>query len=335
MGSTSGTDYGVRFSSGAAGVLEAVRWYRFSAGASPTVVKLWDTTTSAVVYTMTAGDLTPFAEAGAGWKLAPLAAPPALVAGREYILAATGDGSFAWARRTSSTPVPDAPLTVVANIAHPAAGGAMPVTTSLNAYFLDAQVLTGTTGAPAAASGAVRLPNGTAGAVAWRNAGNTADLALTVSSGNALTFDGNPVAVGNFLPLTGGTLTGDLVVSEATPTVSLKQAADTQPRSRLTDTALSFGPGGSTAPDATLSRTGAGALRADTQLGVGATPGAGVPFVVGTRLSVGSTGTLTVTPDAGQPSLVAGNLALHGVTGGHPQVRAESGASLNLVGTSG
>jgi hypothetical protein len=80
-----------------------------------------------------------------------------------------------------------------------------------------------------------------------------------------------------YLPLAGGTLTGDLVVSEATPTVSLKQAADTQPRAQLTDTALSFGPGGTTAPDTTLSRTGA------QQAGLNAT--------------------LTVTPAAGQAAL--------------------------------
>ena len=37
-------------------------------------------------------------------------------------------------------------------------------------------------------------------------------------------------------------------LSEATPTISLKLTADTQPRSRLTDTALGFGPGGTHGP---------------------------------------------------------------------------------------
>jgi hypothetical protein len=140
-----------------------------------------------------------------------------------------------------------------------------------------------------ATTGAVRLRN--AAAVAWRNAGNTADLPLTVDASNQLTFNGVPIGAGGaYLPLAGGELTGDLLVSEATPTVSLKQAADTQPRSRLTDTALAFGPGGTTAPDATLARTGAGALRADTNLGVGVNPaGWGSGF---RGLQVGPTGAL-------------------------------------------
>src|SRR4029450_4242930 len=66
----------------------------------------------------------------------------------------------------------------------------------------------------------------------------------------------------------------DLLVSEATPTVSLQQATDTQPRSRLSDTALAFGPGGTTATDATLQRTGAGGRRGGTDLGVGVNPAA-------------------------------------------------------------
>ena len=63
-----------------------------------------------------------------------------------------------------------------------------------------------------------------------------------------------------YLQLTGGTLAGDLIVSEATPLISLKLVADTQPRSRLTDVGLYFGPGGATALDTGLLRTGANAL---------------------------------------------------------------------------
>lgn len=63
-----------------------------------------------------------------------------------------------------------------------------------------------------------------------------------------------------YLQLTGGTLAGDLILSEATPLISLKLVADTQPRSRLTDVGLYFGPGGATALDTGLLRTGANAL---------------------------------------------------------------------------
>jgi len=113
-------------------------------------------------------------------------------------------------------------------------------------------------GTTPAASGAVRLPNNQA--LAWRNAGNTADLALVVDATNALTFNGAPVAVGSFLPLTGGTLTGDLVVSKTTPVVAVKLTADTQPRSQLADNGLWFGPGGATVLDIALQRTGPGSL---------------------------------------------------------------------------
>jgi hypothetical protein len=108
-----------------------------------------------------------------------------------------------------------------------------------------------------ATAGSVRLSNNTA--VAWRNAANSADLSLSVDGSDRFAF------------------TGDVLVSEATPTVSLKQASDTQPRSQLSDTALAFGPGGTTAPDVTLQRTGAGALRLDTHLGVGVAPAAWGP----------------------------------------------------------
>lgn len=73
---------------------------------------------------------------------------------------------------------------------------------------------------------------------------------------------------GSFLPLTGGTITGDLTISEATPSLYLKQPADTQPRVILTDGQLVFGPGGSTAPDVYLSRPAANALRTDANLGL-------------------------------------------------------------------
>lgn len=69
-----------------------------------------------------------------------------------------------------------------------------------------------------------------------------------------------------FLPLTGGTLTGGLLVSQATPTLVLKQPADTQPRVLLDQTSISWGPGGSTAPDNQLSRNAANDMRSNYTL---------------------------------------------------------------------
>jgi hypothetical protein len=213
-----------------------------------------------------------------------------------------------------------------------------------------------------AATGGLRLRAGATGLLAWRNAGNTADLTLGVDAGGNLVptthfvptatntldvgttalrwaklwavnaeFTNAPTVNGAalstlFLPLGGGTLTGALTVSSGgvavtgastfsvAPTVGgsalltqtagdaaylnvtgdtatgalvlqgasatanvlqTKLAADTQPRYRQDATGLTeWGPGGSTAPDATLQRPGAGALRADAHLGVGVAPAA-------------------------------------------------------------
>jgi hypothetical protein len=175
------------------------------------------------------------------------------------------------------------------------------------------------------------------------SADNTPARLAVGTDGQVLTADGAQLlgvrwATPSWLPLAGGTLTGDLVLSEATPTVSLKQAADTQPRSRLSDTALAFGPGGTTAPDTTLTRTGAQQLALNSSLTV--TPAAGqpalaarsdagvvlqdaapthswtfAPISTGTtlrlrydatdRMTVGATGSVTLSPDVGQPHLVA------------------------------
>jgi hypothetical protein len=139
-----------------------------------------------------------------------------------------------------------------------------------------------------ASAGAIRLRNAANGQIAWRNAGNTADVTLGVDASDRFAF------------------TSDLLVSEATPTVALQQAADTQPRARLSDTALAFGPGGTTAPDTTLQRTGA------QQAGLNAT--------------------LTVTPAAGQPALAWSATGSLGASGS--QAVVNSGAAL-LFGATG
>jgi Domain of unknown function (DUF4082) len=263
-------EFGTAFSAAAGGSVTQIHWYRATAGqGAPTNFKLWDSTsTASPVWTASAGDLAQWGT-GTGWQTATVGTPYALVAGRTYVAAYTS-GAAAASYTSGLTPAPDAGVTFVAHRNNPT-GGQYPGSAQSFAYLVDVTV--GQPADPAAATGALRLRN--AANVSWRNAGNTADLPLTVDASNQLTFNGVPLgAGGSYLPLAGGTLTGDLVVSEATPTVSLKQAADTQPRSRLTDTALAFGPGGTTAPDATLSRTGAGALRVDTNLGVGVAPGA-------------------------------------------------------------
>jgi len=291
---SAGNDVGVRFRSTAAVTLSAVRWYRAgSAQTAPATIRLWDTTSTATpVWTAAAGDLAPLADTAVGWKTATIATGrPALVAGRDYALSLVTTSSPA-TYHPVVTPVPQSPLVFVNHVTR--SGGGYPSTVDASfGYGLDAVVTSPAT--PPAAAGLLRLPN--AGPVAWRNAGDTADLPLTVDASNALAFNGSPVqtqttadarylqtatAATTYLALAGGTLTGDLVLSEATPTVALKQAADTQPRSRLSDTALAFGPGGTTAPDTTLTRTGA--------------------------QQAGLTATLTLTPAAGQSPLASPSL---------------------------
>ena len=180
--SVSGTDLGVRFRAtpvAGAPALIQVRWYRVTAGAfTPASVRLWDTTTSGVVATVPAGDLTPFVDTAVGWKVATLTTPFTLASGREYVLA-FGQVSGTYGRHTSYTPVPDAPVAFVANVSGPT-GAAMPATGSPNAYGLDPVVQAVAATQPPAAAGAVRLRN--AADITWRNAANTADLALTVDA---------------------------------------------------------------------------------------------------------------------------------------------------------
>jgi hypothetical protein len=302
MGTTD--EIGVRFSATPAQYLVAVRWYRDAAGVTtPSAVRLWDSTSTATpVWSM--GSPAAWADTAVGWKEHRLAAgtQPLLVAGRTYALSLTTGNVTAPRGTAAYIPVPDAGVTFV-DFCFTATEGTYPGSASTVGTHLDPGLRPDLAATGAAGSGAVRLPTGTAGAIAWRNAGNTADLPLTVDGSNQLTFNGVPLAAGSFLPLAGGTLTGDLVLSEATPTLSLKLTADTQPRSRLTDTALGFGPGGTTAPDATLSRTGPGALRVDTHLGVGVTP---APWATRSALQVGQAGSLSA-DTTGLTTVVASN----------------------------
>ena len=478
-------EYGVRFTPTNGMYLVAVRWYRPNTSiVAPTSVRLWDSTaTGAAVWSLT----TPAAwtDTVVGWKehrLAP-GTEPVLVGGRLYALSYTASASTQF-RHSSYTPVPDAGVTFTTHVN--GTSGAYPTTTGANAFGIDPVTRTGLgTNAPAA-SGALRLPNGSAGRIAWRNVGDTADLPLAVNASDELTFNGVPLGTGGggglatdpladakgdlfaasgpdavgrlalgtdayvltadstqalgvrwapapgsagglpttggtmtgsilvgttntidlgataarwrklwavdgeftnaptvggvalptaagvaatYLALAGGTLTGDLVLSAATPAVSLKQAADTQPRSRLTDTSLAFGPGGTTAPDATLQRTGAGALTvsgggdaaAAVSAGTTATTAsvlwqkagsgrwllqtvgdpAGSPLILYDYGATGAgfterarwahTGTLSLNPDAGQPAVAVTPLGLTlGPGGTAGSSRVAVGASVPL-----
>jgi len=218
-GGSAGGENGSRFSVTGGGYLVAVRYY--STSGYPTHVRLWDTTApGAPVWSTTTP---PEFTGGGGWKEHRLAAPVALVAGRNYALTYPST----WPAMTPSqqdgfTPTPDSPVVFDAHVRDNTPGN-YPGTVYNAAWGIDPVVRTSLVDPAPAASGAVRLPNGADGRVAWRNAGASADLSLTADGSDRLAFSGTTLQ-----------LAGDAA--------------------------------------ATLSRTGAGALRVDTHLAVGAAP---------------------------------------------------------------
>ena len=188
-------EYGLTFSSAGAQYLVAVRWYRTTTGvAAPASVRLWDTTgTPAVVWTVT----TPSAwtDTVVGWKEHRLTAgtQPLLVAGRQYVVSFTNAGSF-FNGHQDYVPVPDAGLTFVQHVRNNT-GGAYPTPGITVAYGIDPVLRTSLAGNDPAQSGAVRLPNAGGGLLAWRNAGNTADLTLGMDGSDRLALAVGATAV--------------------------------------------------------------------------------------------------------------------------------------------
>jgi len=182
-------EYGLRFSSAAPQYLCAVRWYRssVSAGATPIRAALWDSTAPATpVWSTTA--LAGWADGATGWKeqRLPAGTQPLLVAGRTYVLSYTASAAGGSAtRQLTYTPVPDAGLTFATSLSN-TTPGAYPATTQTDAYGLDGGFRASLSPPDPAEAGALRLPNGLAGRVAWRDGADGADLSLTMDAGDRL-----------------------------------------------------------------------------------------------------------------------------------------------------
>lgn len=193
------SEMGVRFRGTTAVTLTGCRWYRTSAGQTvPPTVRLWDTTsTASPVATFTGSDLAAFADTATGWKTATFGAPQTLVAGRDYVLSYDHNNTNL-SYQTTYTPVPDAPLVFVDHRSGTRA--VYPTTTGTSAFAIDPVV----TGAPppVAAAGEVRLPN--VGALAWRNAADTADLSLSLDASDRLALAVGAGSLTTTAPSAGG-----------------------------------------------------------------------------------------------------------------------------------
>ena len=214
LGSSGNYELGLRFRHPDGGDLVALRWFRASATATaPPGLKLWDSTaTAAPVWTAPGAELEPFLDPAVGWKVAVFATPPALVAGRDYVVSYAITAYDELWRAEGYTPVPDAPLVVVKSVASPVPDSYPGDNPPSNAYLLDPVVGQVVERPPAAHTGAIRLQNGDGGVIAWRNAANTGDHTLTVDASDQLVFDGVPLGAG------GGTGNTTMFTQTGTPT---------------------------------------------------------------------------------------------------------------------
>lgn len=186
-------EQGVRFTVTGACYFVGARWYRVSGALiAPLSVRLWDTTnTAAPIWTVATP--TEWSSASTGWREHRLAAGAQipLVSGRTYVLTYTASSSGNQGVMLSHTPTPDAGITWSANLM--GAVGTYVTNTTPNAYPADPIIRTTLSSNAPSGSGAVRLPNGALGAVAWRNGADSGDLGLTVDGSDRLAFGGVPL----------------------------------------------------------------------------------------------------------------------------------------------
>jgi len=316
-----GLEYGLRFTATVSQYLVAVRWYRASAAtAAPLSVRLWDTTSTATPVWALGSTPPAWTDAAIAWKEHRLVAgtQPLLVAGRTYVLSVSASAGNNQTRQSLYTPVAGAGLTFAAHVN--GVLGAYPATTQTAACAIDGAFQTAVGSGAPSGSGAVRLPNGSEGAVAWRNAANTADLTFTADASDRYTLSGAALRLGGDVDLTRtgvGALRLDtnLGVGVAPPAwgsgyraINLGERGALRAVASGSDIGLidnSFNNGTDNraiaAGAASLLSMGAGNLFFYNAPSVGA----GAIQAYTQRLHVSPTGTLTLTPDAGVPTMLA------------------------------
>jgi len=195
-------DYGILFRPAVAMYLVGVRWYRTDAAPNPDAVRLWDSTAPGAPI-WSAGALTEWNDAALGWHEHRFAAGTeiALVAARTYALTfhmpfdAAGGGRDQWFGAQHFYPVPDGGLAFVRN--GQAAAGTFPNDAGVDCYTgIDGAFRTSIGPGDPAQSGAIRLPYGSEGAIAWRRTDGSGDHTLTVNGSDQLVFDGLPLGGG-------------------------------------------------------------------------------------------------------------------------------------------
>jgi hypothetical protein len=221
------------------------------------------------------------------------------VNGKQLLDTTEGDGRYLQSATAAATYVPLAGGSVLTGLLGPTANNTLDLgTTALKwrTAYLGTAVIVGTT--PASVGG-IRLPTGNNGRIAWRNNGNTADLTLRADTSDNLVLSThfvpattNASDLGSYTgPLrwrtviagigdfggyvnVGGAITSSLS-TDVSDALDVRVSSDAQYRFRLLASGeMQWGPGASAVQDTFLKRTGTGALRVDTHLGVGVNPAA-------------------------------------------------------------